>query len=73
MTANQLHRAAPHREIRRPLHRKWQQPYLRNASLGLNGMLDTSLVGLMVSAVPVSIGRASAATTPRINANMLRA
>jgi hypothetical protein len=41
MTANQLHRAAPHREIRRPLHRKWQQPYRRNASLGLTRMVHT--------------------------------
>ena len=28
VTVNQLHRAAPHPEVRRHLHRKWRQPYL---------------------------------------------
>jgi len=26
-TVNQLHRAAPHRNVRRRLRRKWRQPY----------------------------------------------
>ena len=27
VTVNQLHRATPHREVRRHLHRKWRQLY----------------------------------------------